>query len=114
MKHLKNFEKTVTSFNHFINENEDVMVSDSFVPNDYYEIPHFDSFTIAQILANNSLYVVAKCYSLAFKEFKESTQAMTIEKWLISNGYNYDNKYYYNLKENIQKLGFIWNMICYL
>lgn len=91
---------------HFINENDDVLVSlDETIPDGFYRIPYIEPFTIAQIAVNKSLFIVAKCYSLAFKEFKEPTEAMTIKKWLNANGFEYNGNYFNN-EYYLAKIGY--------
>jgi len=110
---MKNINmKTITHFEHFINENNDVLVSETVVPEDYYSVPNFDPFTIAQILINDSLYIIAKCYSLVVKNDSE-TESMAIKKWLTSNGFKFDDNYYFNLTENVKKIGYYkeYNML---
>ena len=88
---------------HYINRNEDVLVSlGKEIPDGFYEIPSLNSYWLAQVIINKSLFVASKCYCLSYKEVeKRDTQAMTNKLWMEQNGFNFDDCYYdHSLKNN--------------
>lgn len=62
---------------------------------------------MAHTIANNSLFVAAKCYNEAYKEFDESTMDMTYCKWLEQHGYKHLNGFSHIVakKEIYEKAG---------